>query len=130
MKATVIILTFLTITFVLAAIMISAAKNAPDNSISYTPKETSAQPRFEVVTEKKSIWELMKKDDDTETTNVSEIPDDLSETEEAEVSEQKKRPGFKEKNEAPVTTVADPSDNNGDAAVSTKKEMKKFQPSK
>ena len=103
MKASIIIITFLTIFFVIVAVMISAANNAPDSSINYSPRETSAYPKFEIVTEKKSIYELMKNETDTTSAN-GNANDDVTTSE----SEKNKILSFnKSDDEAPVTTVAD-----------------------
>ncbi len=112
MKTSIIIIAFLTIVFVLAAVMISAAQNAPDNSINYSPTETTEYPRFEIVTEKKSIYELMNQNekastednayqnepsvsennnDEPDTTNIVVIMEETEETE-------KKPASFNQKN--------------------------------
>lgn len=78
MKVTIIIITFLTIAFVLAAVLISAAKNAPDTSIDYTPAESSDYPHFEFVSEETDIWDIMNRMKEANTTTVAET--DTSET--------------------------------------------------
>ena len=111
MKTSIIILTFLTIVFVISAIMISVARNAPDTSINYkpsTPSETTGMPKFEIVTEKKSIYELMDKSSSETTTAAKKTDNDNDNdttTSESDKNKSKKNHSlFDDEEEETVTT--------------------------
>ncbi len=89
--------------------MISVARNAPDTSINYkpsTPSETTGMPKFEIVTEKKSIYELMDKSS-SETTTAAKKTDNDNDTTTSESDKNKSKKNhslFDDEEEETVTT--------------------------